>query len=59
MLHLPEDKISQMIGNVVIDFLLDFIPVLGQISDFAFKSNERNLKILQQYTPHIIDAEMA
>src|SRR5438105_3931179 len=38
-MRLPADKVAQMIGNVAIDFLLDFIPGLGQIIDFAWKSN--------------------
>lgn len=50
-MKLPEEKIAQMIGNVVLDFLLDFIPVLGQIADFAFKSNIKNLEILKKYAP--------
>lgn len=48
-MRLPSDKIAQMMGNVIFDFLLDFIPILGQIADFAFKSNQRNLKILMDY----------
>ena len=50
-MKLPEDEIARMIGNVVLDFLLDFIPVLGQLADFAFKSNMRNLDILRKYAP--------
>ena len=50
-MKLPQDKIAQMVGNVMLDFLLDFIPVLGQIADFAFKANIRNLEILKQYAP--------
>lgn len=58
-MRLPQEKIAQMIGNVVFDFLLDFIPILGQIADFAFKSNERNLKILMEFTPaDIIEGEI-
>lgn len=38
--------IAKMIGNVVIDGLVGEIPVLGDVFDFAFKANVRNLKLL-------------
>ncbi len=50
-MKLPQDKIVQMIKNVLIDFSLDFIPVVGQIADFAFKANIKNLEILKKYAP--------
>lgn len=40
----------KMITNIVIDFLVGIIPLLGDIFDIAFKSNIRNLKILEKYT---------
>ena len=53
-MKIPSEKIAQMIGNVALDFLLDFIPILGQAADFAFKSNERNIKILEDYLPSTV-----
>ena len=58
-MKLPQERIAQMIGNIVIDFLLDFIPILGQVIDFAFKSNMRNLEILKKYAPaDVINAKL-
>lgn len=51
---LPADKIASMIGNIVYDFLIGFIPLLGDIADFAFKANTRNLKILEEFMPEKI-----
>jgi len=48
-MKLPPDKISQMIANIVFDFLLDFIPVIGQAADFVWKSNLKNMEILENY----------
>ncbi len=48
-LGVPKEHIMRMIGNVVFDFLLDFIPILGQVADFAFKANVRNLEIIKKY----------
>lgn len=38
--------IAKMIGNMVIDGVVGEIPLLGDVFDFAFKANVRNLKLL-------------
>lgn len=38
-----------MIRNVFIDYLLGLIPVLGNISDFVYKSNVKNLKLVEEH----------
>lgn len=40
----------RMILNIVIDFIVGFIPIIGVIFDVAYKANLRNLKILEKYT---------
>jgi hypothetical protein len=40
-----------MIGNIVLDWLVGSIPVLGSIFDFAFKANLRNLQLLGLVPP--------
>lgn len=35
--------------NVVLDSTIGAIPVIGQIFDFAYKSNSRNIKLLKQH----------
>lgn len=49
MYKVPKDKISQMLSNIVIDFILGLIPVVGNISDIFFKSNTKNLEILRKH----------
>jgi hypothetical protein len=44
-----------MLLNVGVDFLVGEIPVLGDLFDFAFKANQRNLLILG-FTPAEIGA---
>lgn len=39
-------QLAMMIGNVVVDTLIGAVPVLGDVFDFAFKANVRNLAIL-------------
>ena len=41
--------LARMVLNVVIDSLFGAIPVLGDIFDVAFKSNQRNVKLMQQH----------
>ena len=41
--------IYMMIGNVVLDATLGSIPILGNIFDFAFKANQRNIRMLKRY----------
>lgn len=40
-------QLVQMVGNVAIDALVGTVPVLGDLFDFAFKANARNLAILK------------
>ncbi len=46
---LPTHVLTRMIGNVAIDTLGGSIPVLGDLFDVAWKSNTRNLAILEQF----------
>lgn len=48
-IKLPPDKISQMVTNIILDFLLGGIPVIGVAADFIFKSNLKNMEILESY----------
>lgn len=35
--------------NVVLDALIGSIPILGDLFDFAFKANTRNVRLMEQY----------
>lgn len=47
--RVPQDKIILMLWNIVLDFLLGLLPLIGDVADFAFKSNSINLEILEKY----------
>ncbi len=53
-MRLPQDKLHRMITNVIFDFVIGLVPVVGDIADFAFKANAKNLEILRQYAPDTI-----
>ena len=40
--------VFRMLGNVVLDFLIGLIPVLGDFFDITFKANRRNLELFRK-----------
>ena len=48
-MRLPASAISEMLANVLTNFLIGLIPVVGDFVDFFHKGNLKNLKILKEY----------
>jgi len=48
-LGLPKWKLWRMGGNLVFDSAVGAIPVAGDVFDFLFRSNSRNLKIVKRH----------
>ncbi|KAI8374325.1 uncharacterized protein BYT42DRAFT_615499 [Radiomyces spectabilis] len=46
---LPNHLILRMVLNVLVDFMIGCVPILGDILDFAFKCNWRNAQLLEDY----------
>ena len=46
---LPKRTITRMVFNVAVDFLVGSVPVVGDAIDFAWKSNSKNLRLLNKY----------
>jgi len=44
----PKGAILRMVFNVALDSLFGVVPLLGDLFDFAFKSNIRNLQIYKE-----------
>lgn len=44
----PGPVLARMAGNVGIDVLFGTVPLLGDLADFAFKSNLRNVELLDR-----------
>lgn len=49
MLGCSPSVVARMGINVLVDNLLDAIPVLGIFFDFVWRSNEMNLRLIRQY----------
>lgn len=45
----PRVVMARMLGNVVLDAAIGAIPVVGDLFDFAFKANRRNIGLMEQY----------
>ncbi len=54
ILGCPFSVVLRMILNVLIDNVLDTVPIIGNIFDFVWKSNMKNLALLESYlqSPH-------
>jgi len=48
-LNAPPVLLLRMGVNVMIENLMDLIPFIGNVFDFFWKSNERNLRLLEKY----------
>jgi len=48
-LGVPKRTLARMLANVGFDFAVGSVPLLGDILDFAFKSNRRNVKLLEKW----------
>ena len=45
----PREKVSRMVFNSLVDVLVGSIPLVGDIFDFFWKSNKRNLRIVERH----------
>lgn len=43
----PKRYLTPIFGNILLDGLIGLVPLVGDIADFGFKSNRRNLEILR------------
>lgn len=48
-LGVPNSVLARMVLNVAVETLLGVIPVVGDLFDFAWKANRRNVRLLQAY----------
>lgn len=57
----PSHIVARMVLNTFLDFGLGFIPVIGDVSDFFYRSNLKNYELLKKhYIPHnVMEGEKA
>ncbi|MGB1311811.1 MAG: DUF4112 domain-containing protein [Leucothrix sp.] len=49
LMGLPIFVIAQMVMNMILEGVIGVIPLFGDIFDFIFKSNRRNVRLMQSY----------
>ena len=42
--------LARMVLNILLDAFIGSIPLLGDLFDFAFKANMRNLRLMQEHS---------
>jgi hypothetical protein len=47
---LPKGVIARMVFNVAVDYLIGSVPLIGDLFDFAWKANSRNLDLLKTHS---------
>lgn len=51
-LGVPNGLILRMLANVGLDAAVGSLPLFGDLFDFAFKANRRNLRLLRRHFGH-------
>lgn len=54
---LPQHIITRMVANVAIDTIVGGVPILGDLFDVVWKSNTRNLSLLEQFAEPATDVQ--
>jgi hypothetical protein len=56
---LPLSALTEMIGNIAVNFFIGLLPVVGDAVDFFHKANLKNLKILKDHAKaHVVEGEI-
>jgi uncharacterized protein DUF4112 len=55
----PKSTLTRMMANVAVDTLVGEIPLLGDLFDFGWKSNTRNIALLEQHLDRPVAAKVA
>jgi hypothetical protein len=45
----PKRVLARMVSNVLVDTILGAVPLVGDVFDFGWKSNTRNLALLKRH----------
>ncbi len=49
LFNIPATIMMHMIGNIVLDYIIGSIPLVGFIGDIFFKSNQKNLALIEVF----------
>lgn len=49
-MNLPQEALYAMAKNLIVDLILGSLPFVGDIADFFYQANTKNLEILRKYS---------
>lgn len=52
-MKLPKSALIQMMVNIGMDFFIGTVPVIGDLADFFYKANSKNLRILERFASEV------
>lgn len=58
-LGIPATQLIRMMANILIEVVVGIIPVIGDVFDFVWKANNKNLAILENHLPSEAPARSA
>lgn len=50
---LPNDRINRMFRNVLIDFAIGLVPIVGVIGTIFYRSNQMNIRLIEEYLKNV------
>lgn len=57
-MKVPQTVIHKMLRNILFDFVVGSIPVVGDMIDFVYKANTKNLALLKQHVSKYEEGEV-
>ncbi|TBW54288.1 DUF4112 domain-containing protein [Marinobacter halodurans] len=48
-------QVARMAGNVLLEFVIGIVPIVGDLFDFAWKANDRNAALLRRHIEKRLD----
>jgi hypothetical protein len=58
-MRLPVSALSEMVGNIIANFLIGLLPIIGDAVDFFNHANLKNLKILKHHaTQGVVEGQI-
>ncbi|RLQ88590.1 DUF4112 domain-containing protein [Notoacmeibacter ruber] len=51
-LGIPGHKLTRMLGNVGLDYVIGAVPIVGDVFDAVYKANRRNLNMILDHFGH-------
>jgi hypothetical protein len=54
--RVPRATLVRVVGNIIVDTVAGAVPVIGDVFDWVWKSNRRNLQLLERHSTEPIKA---